>query len=197
MKDLKSYGQFTKIKLKQNMDKRTISSSQKIYFEKALEHADISDSKLVYYPIVPSVDFRKNIKNPADKKFIRLYQSHVVTHILAYMCTRLNLGFAVSTLSRFLSNLTPKHIAAMQRVYQYLQATKDMKIVYRGGLTKHPRLEVYKDVDWAGNKETQKLISAYVAMLSGCSFSWSSKRQTIVAQSSREAEYITASKGTK
>ncbi len=48
---------------------------------------------------------------------------------------------------------------AVKRVYRYLQATKDLKIIYQGGLTEKPRLEIYTDVDWAGDKETRKSTS--------------------------------------
>ncbi len=65
---------------------------------------------------------------------------------------------------------------AVKRLYQYLQATKDLKIVYHDGLTQHPRLEVYTDADWAGDKETCRSTSAYIAMLADCPISWSSKR---------------------
>lgn len=139
----------------------------------------------------------KNVEESVDEEFVRLYQSHVGTHMWAYVCTRPDLGFAFSTLSRCSSTPTPKHMVAVQRVYRYLHATKDLKIVYRGGLTKYPRLEVYTDVDWAGDKEIRKSASAYVAILARCLVSWSSKRQTTVAQSSTEVEYIAISEATK
>ena len=60
MKDLGSYNQFIEIKLKQNIDKRKISLSQKIYLEKTLEYTDISEFKPVHCPIVFDVDFQKN-----------------------------------------------------------------------------------------------------------------------------------------
>ena len=43
-KDLEPCSQFTEIKLEQNIDERTISLSQKVYLEKTLEYANISDS---------------------------------------------------------------------------------------------------------------------------------------------------------
>ena len=46
-----------KIKLKQNMDDKTIFLSQKVYLEKALEHTDMLDSKLIYCLIISGVDF--------------------------------------------------------------------------------------------------------------------------------------------
>ena len=196
MKDLGSCGQFTGIKLEQNRNKRTITLFQKVYLEKSLEHANISNSKPVHCPIISGIDFRKNLENLADKEFIRLYQSHVSTYMWAYICACLDLGFAVSTLSRFLSNSTLEHMAIVQWVYQYLQATKNMKIVYCNGFTKYPRLKVYTNADWAGNKETQRSTSAYVTMLSSCSISWSLKKQMTVAQSSTKTEFIAASEAT-
>ena len=86
---------------------------------------------------------------------------------------------------------------AVKRAYRYLQATKDLKVIYQGGLIEKPRLEIYTDADWAGDKETRKSISGYVAILAGCAVCWSSKRQNTVAQSYKEAEYIAASEATK
>ena len=197
MKDLGSCGQFIGIKLERNLEAKTISLSQRVYIQKALEHANMLDSKPVHSSLVSGIDFSKNLNKLLDKDFIYLYQSHVGTHMWVYVCTRPDLSFAVSTLSRFSSNPTIKHMIAVQRVYQYLQATKDLKIVYCRGLTQHSRLEIYTDADWADDKETRRSTSAYIAMLAGCPVSWSSKRQTTVAQSSTEAEYIAALEATK
>ncbi len=155
------------------------------------------DSKPIHSPLVSRIDFIKNINESADEDFIRLFQSYVGTHMWAYICTHPNLDFVVSTLSRFSSDSTPEHMIAVKQLYQYLQATKDLKIVYRDGLTQHPHLEVYTNADWAGNKKTRRSTSTYVAMLAVYPISWSSKRQTTVAQASTEAEYIAVSEATK
>ncbi len=86
---------------------------------------------------------------------------------------------------------------AIKQLYQFLQAKKDLKIVYRGSLTQHSYLKVYTDLDRAGNKETCRSTSAYVVMLASCLYSWSSKKQTTFAQSSMEAEYIAVLEVTK
>lgn len=69
--------------------------------------------------------------------------------------------------------------------------------MYCDSFTQHPYFEVYTNTDWAGNKETWKSSFAYVAMIADCPVSWSSKRLTIVTQSSIKTEYIAASKATK
>ena len=48
----------------------------------------------------------------------------------------------------------------------------------------------YSDADWAGEVDSRRSTSCYLFRLGGCSVSWRSKRQTSVALSSTEAEYI-------
>lgn len=113
MKDLRSYRQFTGIKLEQNLEKKTISLSKRVYVKKALEHTDMLDYKPVQTPIVSRIYFSKNVNEPLDKEFVCLYQSHVGTHMWAYVCTCPNPGFAVCTLYRFSSNPTCEYIIAV------------------------------------------------------------------------------------
>ena len=78
------------------------------------------DSKPVHSPLVSRIDFINNVDKPTDEDLIRLYQSYVGTHMWAYICTRPDLGFAVSTFSRFSSDPTPEHMIAVKQLYQYL-----------------------------------------------------------------------------
>ena len=48
----------------------------------------------------------------------------------------------------------------------------------------------YSDADYAGCKETRKSTSGHVFRLGGCTVSWRSKKQSIIAQSSTESEYV-------
>ena len=60
------------------------------------------------------------MNEPLDEEFIRLYQSHVSTHMWIYVCIRPDLGFAVSTLSQFALNPTAEQMVAVKQLYQYL-----------------------------------------------------------------------------
>ena len=51
----------------------------------------------------------------------------------------------------------------------------------------------YSDSDWAGDLNDRKSMSGYIFMLSGAGISWRSKKQTSVALSTAEAEYIALS----
>lgn len=88
-------------------------------------------------------------------------------------------------------------MTAIKQVYQYLQATQDHKIVYRNVLTNYSYLEIYTNADLASNKKTAKLFLAYIGILAGYPFFWSSKKQTTVNQFSINAKYNAASEATK
>lgn len=51
----------------------------------------------------------------------------------------------------------------------------------------------YSDADWAGDEATRRSTSGYVFQFGGGTVSWSSKRQSVVAKSSTEAEYMALS----
>jgi hypothetical protein len=46
------------------------------------------------------------------------------------------------------------------------------------------------DADWASDASDHKSVSGYVTTMAGSAISWSSKKQTSVALSTAEAEYI-------
>ena len=57
---------------------------------------------------------------------------------------------------------------------------------YRGDL----RLKGYSDVDWAGDRDELKSTSGYAFILRGGTVSWCSKKQTCVALSMMESEFV-------
>ena len=48
----------------------------------------------------------------------------------------------------------------------------------------------YSDADWAGDVNDRKSTSGYLFMMSGAAVSWKSRKQTCVALSTAEAEYV-------
>ena len=54
------------------------------------------------------------------------------------------------------------------------------------------KLRGFIDSDWVGSKEDMKSTSGYLFTFGSGPFSWCSKKQAVVAQSTAEAEYIAA-----
>ena len=102
--------------------------------------------------------------------------------------TRPDISFAVSKLSRFVSNPGDDHWHALVRVMRYLNGTKSYDIHYTG----YPRvLEGYCDANWISDADEIYATSGYVFSLGGGAISWKSCKQTILTRSTIEAELTT------
>ena len=55
------------------------------------------------------------------------------------------------------------------------------------------QLEVYVDANWAGDLDNRHSTSGLIVMFCGAIVSWLSQKQSIVATSTTEAEYIALS----
>ncbi|XP_070010026.1 secreted RxLR effector protein 161-like [Nicotiana sylvestris] len=104
------------------------------------------------------------------------------------VCTRPDIAFVVGMFGRYQSNPGFDYWKAGKRVLRYLQGTKDFKLTYKCS----DSLEVigYSDSDLGGCKDTGKSTSGYIFLLAGGAVSWRSVKQTIVATSTMEAEFI-------
>ncbi|XP_055523225.1 uncharacterized protein LOC129717372 [Wyeomyia smithii] len=100
--------------------------------------------------------------------------------------TRPNISHAVSIVSSFCSDPGLPHWTAAKRILRYLKGTKNYKLTYR----KDAAFTGYSDADWGNDAETRLSISGYVFLQRGGAVSWSSKRQSTVALSTTEVEYM-------
>ena len=99
--------------------------------------------------------------------------------------TRPDISYAVSKLSRFVSNPGDDHWRALERVLRYLKGTMTYGIHYTG----HPKvLEGYCDANWISDADELYVTSGYVFLLAGGAVFWKSCKQTILTKSTMEAE---------
>lgn len=101
---------------------------------------------------------------------------------------RVDIAFSVNVLSRFMQKPKAIHWEAAKRVVAYLKGTRDLGIVYRSGGDERP--VGYSDSDWAGDLHDHKSTTGFVFMLNGGPISWRSRKQSVVAKSTAEAEYL-------
>ena len=77
------------------------------------------------------------------------------------------------------------------RVLKYLRFTRDYGLHY----TRYPVvLEGYSDANWISNVKDSKSHSGYVFTLGGAAVSWKSSKQTVIARSTMESEFIALDK---
>ncbi|SGY91432.1 BQ5605_C038g11666 [Microbotryum silenes-dioicae] len=107
--------------------------------------------------------------------------------------TRPNIAFAVSYLSRFANNPGRRHWIAVKHVLRYLCATYRDELLYARGPAKVTGVVGYSDANWGACVDTSISTMDFVFYLAGSAVSWSSKRQTRVADSTTDAEYLALS----
>ena len=104
---------------------------------------------------------------------------------------RPDITYAVSTLARFSSSPMQQHWTALKRVMRYLKGTTSYGIMYNKKGSQE--CICYSDADWAGDVNDRKSTSSYLFQISGGAVTWSSKKQSCVALSTAEAEYVALS----
>jgi hypothetical protein len=106
------------------------------------------------------------------------------------MNTRLDICFVVNTLSQFLVEPRRVHLVAAKHVLRYLKGTIDYGLSYDGD---HDfTLSGCTDTDWAGSVSDRKSTSRCCFSLGSAMISWQSRKQSSIALSIVEAEYIVA-----
>ncbi|XP_022149979.1 riboflavin biosynthesis protein PYRR, chloroplastic-like [Momordica charantia] len=129
---------------------------------------------------------------PEEIKIMRKvpYQSAIGSLMYAMMCTRPDICFAVSMISRYQSNPGQPHWKAVKRILRYLKGTMNYSLCYQRN---NSELEGYSDADWGGDMDERKSTSGYVFLLNNGAISWSSKKQTCIALSTMEVEFVALS----
>jgi len=146
-------------------------------------------------------DCQQNAADSAEMKGIP-FMNLVGSLIYFMVSTRPDIAFAVSSVSRFMTNYGRKHWKAAQRILQYVKTSKSFGLVY--GRQKTSKfvdnvLYGFADSDWASDPDDRRSTSGYIFMLNGAAVGWCSRKQVSAAQalSSCEAEYIAACEATK
>ncbi|GJR25389.1 hypothetical protein Tco_1101621 [Tanacetum coccineum] len=184
-KDLFDSIKRTRVSVKQKED--GIFISQDKYVAKILKKFDFANVKTASTPIETQKPLVKD--EEASDVDVHHYRS-MISSLMYLTASRPDIMFAVCACSRF--QVTPKtsYLNAVKRILRYLKGKPKLGLWY-------PRvssfdLESYSVSDYAGANLDRK------STIRGCQFlgkrliSWQCKKQTIVATSTIEAEYVAA-----
>ncbi|GJT54295.1 putative ribonuclease H-like domain-containing protein [Tanacetum coccineum] len=162
--------------------------NQDKYVDEILKKFGFSTVKTTSTPMETSKPLLKDAK--AEDVYVHLYRSMIgsLMYLTAY---RPDIMFVVCACARFQVTHKVSHLHAVKRIFRYLKGQPKLGLWY-------PKdspfdLEAYTDSDYAGASLDRK------STIGGCQFlgrrliSWQCKKQTIVANSTTEAEYVAAS----
>ncbi|KAD4385796.1 hypothetical protein E3N88_25965 [Mikania micrantha] len=114
----------------------------------------------------------------------------MIGSLMCLTASRPDIMFATCVCARFQAAPKESHLIAVKRIFRYLQGTQSLGIWYSTGHS--CKLVAFSDSDYAGCKLSRKSTSGGCQFLGNCLVSWQSKKQTSVATSTAEAEYIAA-----
>ncbi|KAJ9535661.1 LOW QUALITY PROTEIN: hypothetical protein OSB04_un001195 [Centaurea solstitialis] len=131
-------------------------------------------------------------KTPSDTKRIVLYKveySRILDSLMYLMsCTRLDLAYAVSKLSKYTSNASVEYWRSITRLLRY---TRECGLHYG----RYPTvIKGYSDANWISDIKDSRSTSGYVFTLGSATISWKSSKKTIIARSTMESEFIALDK---
>ncbi len=144
---------------------------------------------------MPNIQLSKS-DCPAVPNFddTKMYQQLIGSLMYIAGGTRPDIAYAVSACSQFMSNPGPTHIAAAKHILLYLKGTQDIRLTYsRQGADKANVIEGYVNADHATDKDDRKSVGGFVLMLNRAAFHWASCKIKVVAVSSFESEWHSAS----
>ena len=200
MKDLGQCQYFLGVRFIWDKQRHQVTLYQDVYVYKTLDQFGMLECRAVSTPLDPGAsESLVPYQGTASVDQIKLYQSLIGRINYLATQTRCDIAFTASILSRFLVNPAPAHIKSAKRVLQYLKGTI-MHGIRLGGLKYNLYnldIRLYTDSDYAGDCDTYRSTSGYISFVAGGPVLWQSKRQSVVAQSSIEAEYIAISESAK
>nr|GFA90660.1 uncharacterized mitochondrial protein AtMg00810-like [Tanacetum cinerariifolium] len=176
------------IHVKQKKD--GIFISQDKYVAEILRKFGLSEGKSASTPI----DTEEPLLKDSDGKDVDVHTYRSMIGSLMYLTSsRPDIMFAVCACARF--QVTPKisHLNAVKRIFRYLKGKPCLGLWYPKDLPFD--LVAYSDSDYAG-ASLDRISTTKGCQFLGCRLiSWQCKKQTVVATSSTEAEYVAAASG--
>jgi len=188
-----SGAQFLGLEIRRDSDTGTITISQEQYIKRVLKKFEMTEAKPVSTPVEINQYLKNLLEGQVDTSMKNVpYQQAVGSLMFAACVSRPDIMFAVSNVSKFLHNPSMEHWKAV-KILRYLKGTSSQGITYT--INGNSELVGYCDADYANDKETRK--STGLTMIADGPVVWASQRQSVVAQSTAEAEYIAAAEATK
>lgn len=129
-----------------------------------------------------------------DRAEHKLFRRLIGRLIFMVVATRPDIAFAVNQLSQYLAEPRRIHLAAGKHLLRYVKGTITYGITF--GAKERQGLIAYADSAYA-NSARNRSTTGFIFMLDGAPIAWASRKQSITAQSSTEAEYMAVSEATK
>ncbi|KAD7117932.1 hypothetical protein E3N88_05200 [Mikania micrantha] len=172
MKDLGEAAYILGIKIHRDRSKRLLGMSQSAYIDKMMTRFNMENSKKGTIPMTKGTVLNKSQSPSTDIEIRRMqaipYASAIGSIMYAMLCTRPDVSYALSMTSRFQQSPGIAHWTAVKNI-----------------------------LNFQTDRDDSRSQSGFVFTLNGGAVSWKSSKQSVVADSTTESEYIAASDAAK
>jgi len=135
-------------------------------------------------PYDPSIHLKKNKGSSVSQNE---YTKIIGSVMFLMNFTRPGIAYVVNKLSWYTYNSSPEHWNALLHLLKYLRGTIDWCLHFN----KFPTvLEGYCDANWVSDNDEVSSTSGYVFTHGKGTISWKSTKQTCIARSTMESEFI-------
>ncbi|KAK9009129.1 hypothetical protein V6N11_080598 [Hibiscus sabdariffa] len=170
MKDLGEAAYILGVKIYRDKSRRLQGLSQSIYIDKVLKRFSMEESKRGFLPMRHGISLSKEMCPSTPQE--RANESNPICF-----------GYWID------------HVCHDMYSTRLVRRTKDVFLVYGG--EEELRIKGYTDASFQTDKDYSRSQSSLVFCLNGGTVSWKSSKQDTVADSTIEAEYVSASEATK
>ncbi|KAI3523650.1 hypothetical protein L1887_01930 [Cichorium endivia] len=176
---------FLGLQVKQSSDGIFISQSK--YLQDMLKKFSFSECKPAKTPMSTSVSLSAD---PSGVDVNASFYRGMIGSLLYLTASRPDIVFATSMCARFQAMPKESHLNAVKRIFRYLKHTPNLGLWYP--CESSFDLVGFTDSDFVGCSLDRKSTSGGCQLLGNRLISWSSKKQSSVACSTTEAEYVAA-----
>jgi hypothetical protein len=136
MKDLDEAAYILGIKIYRDRSRRLIGLSLGTYVDKVLKRFNMPNFKKENLPMSHGIDLSKKHCPSTDTELETMkkisYASTIESIMYAMICTRPDVSYSLSMISRHQTNLGIANWTAIKTIMKYLRRTKDIFFVYGG-----------------------------------------------------------------
>jgi hypothetical protein len=163
MKDLGEARHFLGMHITRNRPKKLLTVNQSSFLQQILSETQMSECRLVSTPMVPGVSLTKSsmpLTETEMQQYSHMPYARIVGELNFIMrVSRPDIAYAVSALSKFLSNPGIEHYRQLHHLLRYLRGTTHHSLTF--GLSDEG-LVGYSDSDFASDKDDSRSIGGYV-----------------------------------
>lgn len=160
---------------------------ESLYAKEILKKFNMEECRPITTPMNQKKKFFK--EDGVAKIDETLYRT-LIGSLMYLTATRPDIMNATSILSWYIHCASEIHFQAAKRIVRYIKGTIDYGLKFCQ--VKNSILHGYSNSDWASCVDDMRSTSGYCFSFGSAIFSWSSKKQEVIAQSTAKEKYVVA-----